>query len=67
MSAAAVGRTGQAARLFMIGSEEEQEEVAPDRPPARPTRKGRCSSQVLWGKALDGKNLMPVRRSERER
>ena len=33
MSAAAVGRTGQAARLFMIGSEEEQEEVAPARPP----------------------------------
>ena len=51
------------ARLFMIGSEEVKEEA--EAAAAAPTsedggeEEDARPSQVLWGKALDGKNLMP--------
>ena len=58
--------TGQA-RLFMIGSEEEQKEEEVEVAPRRSLDVGGGGekedarpSQVLWGKALDGKNLMPA-------
>ena len=72
--------TGQA-RLFMIGSEEEEERGRRRRwrrSPAALTSAGGGGggggeeqdarpSQVLWGKALDGKNLMPGSQPARER